>query len=430
MLVSFDNNLLSIIMKKANWTGISAIVLICIFLNLSCNNSVQKDHSDKSHFKVEHVIQGYLGPNHLANLVYRKGIDGDKFVGWGRTPITEWPVGSANRRQVVPSHPDKRYSNGGCAMDLDGDGIDEIIVACGSMANLSDAALVWFKEVDGEQYWEEYEIARIWPRGHTAPHDIVPYIKQTEAGEVFKAVLANKGRNEMHMFVVPEDPRDKWPHYVIGNFPVNNQSGIELADINGDGNIDIVSGNFWLEAPVDPTQVPWKFHRFCDWDDMGKNNWGGMNMHVVADFTGDGFRDMIVVEAEIPDSRISLFVRTSDDGTGLWEEFPLEGGIDVPHSLIAADLNNNSRMDFIVGEMTAGGWDFPMNPNPKLYAFINKGKGKFEKLTLYEGWGVHEMRLFPELFRGKIMIYGADEIQPHKFENMNTHVSYWMISSE
>lgn len=316
-------------------------------------------------------------------------------------------------------------------MDLNGDGVDEIITACGSMSNLSNARLVWFKETENNQYWEEYEIAGIWPGGYTAPHDIVPFILHAGTEKEFKAVLANKARNEIHMFVVPNDPEhDKWDHYFIGKFPENNQSGIQLADINNDGNTDIISGNFWIEAPENPTQLPWKFHRFCQWDEDGKNRWGGMNYHAIADFSGDGSQDIVATEAEIPDARLSLFVRKTTEGTGIWEEKAIDEGLKAPHSLIAVDLNMDGKTDLIAGEMTAGGWDFPLNPNPKIYAYINKGNGAFEKQIIYEGWGVHEMKLYPKHFKNKIMIYAADEIQPQKFDNMNTHVSYWLIGQK
>ena len=312
-------------------------------------------------------------------------------------------------------------------MDIDGDGIDEIITGVGSMRNLSNTSLVWLKEKKGEQFWEENVIASLWQRAYTSPHDIVPYEKKLANGEVFKALIANKARNEVHLFVIPSNPKNEWPHFTIGKFPVNNQSGIELADINEDGNVDIVSGNFWIEAPEDPTDVPWQFHRFSEWDENGANRWGGMNKHGIADFDGDGQLDIILTEAEIPEARLSLFTRNSGNGKGLWNEKKLESELDAPHSLVVADFNKDNLPDFIVGEMTAGGWDFPLNPNPKLFLYLNKGNGEFEKNVLYEGWGVHEMKIFPRLYKDKMMIYAADEIQPQKFRNMNTHVSYWLF---
>lgn len=392
---------------------------------ISCATTNIKSEKPGPTFHLEHTVQGYLGSQHLANLVYRKGKDGDKFVGWGRTPVIEWPVGSANKKQLVACKENKRYTNGGCAMDVDGDGFDEILTGVGTMANLQNTRLVWLNDVEGEEYWQEHEIAAIWPGAYTSPHDIVPYIR-----DEFKAVLANRARNEIFLFVVPDNQEEQWPMFSIGKFPVNNQSGIELADVNDDGLQDIISGNFWIEAPIDPTDVPWEFHRFCDWDELGENRWGGMNKHVAADFNNDGMIDIVATEAEIPDARISLFQRQNKDGTGMWNETTLNADLDAPHSLITADFNDDDLPDFLVGEMTAGGWDFPLNPNPKLFLFLNKGNMEFEKRFLYEGWGVHEMRLFPKLFNGKIMFYAADEIQPQKFDDMVTHVSFWTIETE
>ncbi|SMO73402.1 VCBS repeat-containing protein [Fodinibius sediminis] len=392
---------------------------------MSCNSDQNSEPPHPPVVVDEHIVQGYLGEQHLANLVHRRGSDGDTFVGWGRTPITEWPVGSSSARRVVPENEDHRYSNGGTAVDLDDDGIDEIVTARGEMNNLRNASLMWFREVEGQKYWEGHTIADLWSSGYSAPHDIMPYARND-----FKAVIANKSRNELHLFVVPEDLENDWTHYKIGTFPSGNQSGMVIRDINVDGHDDIVSGNFWVEAPSDPTQTPWTFHRFSEWDERGDNRWGGMNKHGVADFDDDGSVEIVTSEAEIPDARLSIFDRQSKDGAGLWKEAALDNGLEAPHSLVVADLNDDDQPDFIVGEMTAGGWDFPYNPNPWLYAYLNEGGLQFEKKVIYEGWGVHEMRLFPKPYEGKIMLYGADEIQPQKFNNMKTHVSYWLLSQK
>ena len=375
----------------------------------------------------EHIIIGHLGPQHLANLVYRKGINGPKLVGWGRTPMTEWPVGSSSKKQVVPENADHRYSNGGCAMDLDDDGEDEIIVARGAMANLSNTSLMWFDPREDE-FWEEYTIASLWEGGYTAPHDIKPYVFENNEGENVKTILANKSRRELYMFVVPDDPREKWQSKLIGNFPIPDQSGLEIMDINQDGRQDIISGIYWLEAPADPVKGDWKFHQYGTWDEAGRR-WGGMNQHGIADFDDDGALEIVASEAEIPDARLSLFDADSQQPEQKWLEVPLDSGLDAPHSLVVLDLNDDDRPDFLVGEMTSGGWDFPMNPNPKIYAYINQGNLQFKKELFSAGWGVHEMKIAPDKVDGRTMIYAADEIQPQKFNAMNTHVSYWLVDT-
>lgn len=380
-------------------------------------------------FQAEHVVIGHLGAQHLANLVYRKSKEGPKLVGWGRTPMMEWSVGSAGKKQVVPENPNHRYSNGGCAMDVDGDGEDEIIVARGAMANLRNASLLWFDPVDEQQYWQEHTIASIWEGGFTAPHDIKPYVYENQAGEEIKTVLANKSRRELYMFIVTEDPRQAWESKQLGVFPIADQSGLEIADVNQDGRDDIISGIYWLEAPADPIADEWKFHQYGTWDEAGRR-WGGMNQHGIADFDGDGEPEIVASEAEIPDARLSLFDPEAGELDQPWQETPLDSGLYAPHSLVVLDVNQDKLPDLLVGEMTAGGWDFPMNPNPKIYAYINRGENRFEKQVFSEGWGVHEMKIAPHQVDDKVMVYAADEIQPQKFDAMNTHVSYWLIASE
>lgn len=394
----------------------------------TAQSTVEYVNQEPAKIESEHVIIGHLGAQHLANLVYRKGADGDKLVGWGRTPITEWPIGSASKKVVVEENPEHRYSNGGCAMDLDDDGVDEIIVARGHISNLRDARLMWFDEVEGEQHWQGYEIASLWEQGFSAPHDIEPYIFENAEGKHTKAVIANKSRRDMYMFVAPEDPTQEWNTYHIGSFPHRNQSGIEIIDINDDGREDIVSGMFWIEAPENPAQENWEFHQFGDWENNDWR-WAGMNKHGVADFDGDGTLEIVVSEAEIPGARLSLFDPETGNLENPWRQHPVDSGLDAPHSLVVLDLNEDGKPDFLVGEMTAGGWDFPYNPNPQIYAYINQGNMQFEKTVFSEGWGVHEMRLLPNKLEGKTVVYAADEIQPQKFDAMNTHVSYWKIAS-
>jgi hypothetical protein len=394
-------------------------------------NAVQND-SDAQIQSVQsaHIIIDQLGAQHLANLVYRNSKDGPKLVGWGRKPMTEWTLGAepSSSRQVVAANADQRYSNGGCAMDVDDDGEDEIIVARGAMSNLSNASLMWFDPVDEQKFWEEHTIASIWEGGFTAPHDIQPYDFENAEGEEIKAILANKSRRELYIFVVPDDPRQEWDSRLIGEFPVADQSGLEIIDINQDGREDIVSGIYWLEAPADPMKGEWIFHQYGTWDTEGRR-WGGMNQHGIADFDGDGSLEIVVSEAEIPDARLSLFDPKSGNIQQPWQETPLDSGLYAPHSLVVMDVNQDKLPDLLVGEMTAGGWDFPMNPNPKIYAYINQGEYRFEKQVFSEGWGVHEMKIAPLREDGKMMIYAADEIQPQKFKAMNTHISYWTIDT-
>lgn len=379
----------------------------------------------KAPFEVkEHVVMDRLH-GHLGNLVYRRGVEGGRFVGWGRLPIQEWVFGTSRQRQVVPTLPDGRYSNGGAALDVDGDGIEEIVVARGTGEGLRDSKLYWFREVPGREHWEEHFVAEAAAGAHAAPHDIQPLVVTLASGEVVRGVVANVARREVFFLEVPDDPTRPWIRHHIGTFPVPSQSGMEIVDVDGDDRKDIVTGMYWIRSPADPRQPDWTFHRYGTWND-DKGRWGGMIKHAVADFDGDGQVEIVAAEAEIPGARLALFQRQRADGTGLWRETLLEDDLYAPHSVVTGDLDADGRPDFIVGEMSAAGWDFTINPNPRIYGYVSRG-GRFERHLIAEGWGVHEMRVLPERIDGHLVVYAADEIQPQKFDGMMTHIGYWTI---
>lgn len=185
---------------------------------------------------------------------------------------------------------------------------------------------------------------------------------------------------------------------------------MRIGDTNDDGRPDIVSGMFWIECPCDPRNGSWKMHRYGDWDK--KHKWGGMNKHGLGDFDGDGMLEIVVNEAENDGSGLAIFKRNPKNLNGLWKSKMIDSGLYCPHNLEATDLNEDGQLDFIVGEMNAGGWHFPLNPNPKIYAQIKQGDLQFTRIVLSEGWGVHEAEIAPKRFQGKILFYENATVQP------------------
>lgn len=373
--------------------------------------------------RVKHVLVADLGEEHIANTVHRQGRDGLRLVAWGRRGggrILEWPfretppaVETARRRKG------KQFSNGGCALDIDGDGIEELILA---QATSESTEFVWFQERPGRSGWQEHSLGRYPTGGFSAPHDIRPLIMTGPDEKELKGIVAVMGRRTLIWFQVPEDPMQPWPRRKIARLPARRQSGMVLGDIAGAGRPDIVCGMFFVQCPPDPTHGDWTPRRYGRWDE---NDWGGMTKHALVDLTGDGRPEIVAAEAEIPDARLGIFRRNPEDPDGLWNSELIDEGLYCPHSLAVTDLSGDGRPDIVVGEMTAGGWSFPRNENPRILAYINGGDGTFERHVLSEGLGVHEMG---HLVRdGRVILYAADEIQPQKFPGMQTHVSYWII---
>jgi hypothetical protein len=373
---------------------------------------------------IRHVVLGQLGGEHIAHAIYRRGNRGERVVAWGDR-VLEWPLrGSPKLKEVVPPQPGKGYSNGGCAVDLDGDGAQELVVARGSGRWAHDPHLVWFKEMPGRQTWVEHSVARIGTETDDGPHDILPFSFRNSTGRAIKGVAVLVSRKKLVWYEIPEDPTRPWKQHEIGAFPIPQQSGMAIGDVAGNGRPDVACGMFWAECPADPAREPWVIRRFGDWENQG---WGGMAKLALGDMDGDGKLEIVASEAEIPDAKLGVFKRDPTHPDKPWSCHLIDRGLYCPHSLVLADLNRDGRLDIIAGEMTAGGWNFPLNPDPRFLAYANEGHLKFRRSTLVSGWGVHEMDLAPPGDNGCILILAADEIQPQKFPDMRTHVSTWRI---
>ena len=231
-----------------------------------------------------------------------------------------------------------------------------------------DPELLWFQSRPGQPGWAEHSIARL-GRETTDPHDIQPISVRRPSGELLRGVLVLLDRRQLVWFQIPADPRAPWPRRTIATFPGLQQSGMAIGEIAGRGRADVVCGQFWLECPADPAREPWALHRFGDWQDGG---WGGMLKHGLADLDGDGRLEIVAAEAEIPDARLGVFRRVPGKPEGLWQCHQIAKGLYCPHSLVVADVDRDGRTDVIVGEMTAGGWDFPLNRSPKIFAYRNR----------------------------------------------------------
>ncbi len=115
----------------------------------------------------------------------------------------------------------------------------------------------------------------------------------------------------------------------------------------------------------------------------------------LADMDGDGDMEIVASEAEIPEARLGIFTRDPKQPDAPWSCRELERGLYCPHSLVLTDLDRDGRPDVVVGEMTAGGWSFPLNPAPRIIAWLNRGDKAPDRHILAEGLGVHEMGLLP-----------------------------------
>lgn len=362
----------------------------------------------------------YLSREYLRHAQYLQGRSGDVIAAWGWR-VLEFPPDSGKYKEVVPEDPKLRFANGSVAWDVDGDGNEELIVARHLREGLKEFQIVWYERVPGQQHWVQHEIGIVPALGGDM-HDMVKFLDPKTG---VQGIILSSGRSALYLFEKPGDPKQPWKRYDIAKLPDPPQSGMWLADINGDGRPDIVTGMFWVECPADPRTGEWKAHRYGDWDKQIQP-WGSMNKHGVADFDGDGELEIVADMAENEGSRVAIFKRDAKNPNGLWRWSLIDSDLYCPHTLDVADLNEDGRPDFLIGEMDAGGWEFPYTAKARLIAYLNQGGGKFRKVVIAEGLGTHEAKFAPRPFRGRTMFYGNSTTQPW-FDGMMTNLTTWTI---
>ena len=424
--------------RLINRTGCSCFVLTVMVTAglVGCHNvSDSKMESDENPpFKVTPMLISELGSEHFGNAVYRRSMNGPRIDASG-SRILEWPIQeSAPTLEVVPAG-NESYQNGACVIDVNGDNIDEMVV--GRSAGQDATDLLWYEEVPGQQGWKEHFIDKIpRPQGSEGFHDIMPF-EMSMRDKNIKGVVISVNRRILYWYQAGMDPAQPWQRHLIADLTNYGaecaQSGLVLGNISGHGRQDIVSGNFWMECPADPATESWKIHRYSHWDRrktpvfpnvpswVGEVRFGGMNQLDLGDMDGDGLLDIIASDAEIPEARVGVFCRNLSSPDSLWNITLVDSGLYCLHSLVVADVNNDKLPDIIAGEMTAGGWWFPRNPNPRIYLYLNEGQLKFKKFIISEGLGVHMMRMAPAQKQNKIFVFAADEIQSW-YKDMITHV--------
>lgn len=216
-------------------------------------------------------------------------------------------------------------------------------------ANIRSQSLYWIEHPGpslGE--WKKHIIAR--PGGMETARlvdvdgdgslDVLPNCVRTLDGKPFAAWWELSTKPTASGDAVPRWLRHELPGEVAGH-------GVGFGDINGDGRDDIVGPRGWIEAPPDQRTDRWIWHHEYD---LGPD----CSIPILvcdADFDGDN--DLIWGRGH----NIGLYwmeQTTDGDQQRAWIRHAIDTSWSQAHSLLLADLNNNSRLELIAGKRYMG----------------------------------------------------------------------------
>ncbi|MBB3072503.1 hypothetical protein FHS14_005536 [Paenibacillus baekrokdamisoli] len=217
-------------------------------------------------------------------------------------------------------------------MDVDGDGNLDILTGA-----WWGETLRWRKNPGGDhQNWETFDIDFCGSIETIRFFDIdgcgVPEIFPNTPGApqaFYKLIRDEQGKGTSQFRKVP-----------IGT--ETSGHGMGFVDINGNGRMDIVLCDGWLEQPEDPFQTPWTFHR--------EFSLGSASVPILGfDVTGNGLMDLIVGQAH--DYGLHWYEQGIDeDGSRTWTKHLIDDSASQFHDLWLVDLDLDGEIELITGK--------------------------------------------------------------------------------
>jgi len=221
---------------------------------------------------------------------------------------------------------------GGVVFDIDGDGwLDHV------------AGAAWYRNTGKPR---EQEFVK-YPNATTNCHDNV--LADID-GDKKLDVVALSDRSGLFWYAIPSDPAQAWVQHKIGEGVHGGVDPAGAADLDGDGDIDVVRADAWFEN-LDSKGTQWQMHHnLVPVGGSRPERYGLAIKTYVYDIDKDGDNDVVEAEADTPDGRVMWFENKDGKGGGWLMHLISADHTDQDfHSLALADFDADGDMDVFSG---------------------------------------------------------------------------------
>jgi hypothetical protein len=154
--------------------------------------------------------------------------------------------------------------------------------------------------------------------------------------------------------------------WVKKQFSHAEHEGMDVGDIDGDGDPDIVLNGFWYETPASPRTGTYINHNIdIKWRNQNVGWESNSCKVVVADIDDNGTNDVVFSHSEYVGYPVSWY-NAIDPKNGPWTEHVIVPVCEDCHNLQALDFNGDGDIDVVYGGM-------PQSPQRGLHLMLGDG---------------------------------------------------------
>ncbi|MBI4877915.1 MAG: VCBS repeat-containing protein [Acidobacteria bacterium] len=266
---------------------------------------------------------------------------------------------------------------GGAAYDIDGDGDTDIVFGDDSAGN----RLWWwenpFPNFDPDVSWKR----RVIKSGGANQHHDQVFGDFKGLGKP-QLVFWNQRAKTLFLAGIPANPKttEPWPFEPV--FSGQAGEGIDAFDVDGDGRVDLLAGNYWFRFEGGNRFRPIRVSETGGRIRGGRFKRGKAAQIVIG--SGDGTGPLLLCEAQGDPAKPASWTCRK-----LLQRDVIHG-----HTLDLGDIDGDGKLDIFAAEMAQ--WSAkpePDHPGATAWILYGDGKGNFRTAELVKGQGWHEGRL-------------------------------------
>jgi len=186
------------------------------------------------------------------------------------------------------------------------------------------------------------------------------------------------------MTVFRQDSPTKWT--AVQRLTVKNlHEGMDVGDIDGDGDSDIAANGYWVENPGGDLTGDWAIHTIAaKWNNQ-QGDWSRNASKVFCrDIDADGKAEVFISHSERKGYPVAMY-RSGDPRSGQWEEVIVCDELTAAHTLQVFDFDGDGDQDVLTGINMNRAKGLGLTSFPA-HLLLNQGQGKtWQRITLTEG---------------------------------------------